>query len=107
MKTALEEGSNTMTYKELEINTEIVIREKPHEECRKHKTVKYTVVAKYPSMCIAVDRNGRRRGIAIGELVMNKVITQEPYIESLRNDRSRDSKGWRKKNATTAAEYAP
>ena len=93
-----------MTYDELEINTEITIREKPHEECRIRKAVKYTVVAKYPGMCIAVDRNGRRRGIAIGELIMNKVVTQEPYFESLRKDHGGGTKGWHKKGT---AKYIP
>lgn len=98
-----------MTYGELKINTEIMLKEKPYEECRAYKSKKYTIIAKYPSMCIAVDSTGRRRGIAIGELIMNNVITQEPRFESLRNehDTYKIPRGWHKKNAKLAAEYAP
>ena len=95
-----------MTYEELEINTEIKLREKPDEEKRQYMAVPCTVVAKYPSMCIVEDKRGRRRGVAVGELVMNKVITQEPYFESMRRNVSNDNKqtGWRKRNMKMAAE---
>ncbi|MDE7205156.1 MAG: hypothetical protein K2O91_25385 [Lachnospiraceae bacterium] len=96
-----------MTYEELEVNTEIAIKEKSHEEQRTHKTVRYTVIKKYPGMCIVMDKRGRRRGIAIGELIMNKIITQEPYFESLRNEHIKASKGWHKKDSGVAGECAP
>lgn len=101
-----------MTYGELEINAEICLREKPHEECRKYITVKYRVVGKYPRMCIVEDQKGKRRGVAVGELVANKVITQEPYFESLRKSAGKEKQleGWRKRNSRRTAEiveYAP
>ena len=78
-----------MTYEELMVNTEIKLREKGDGQRASHKTVKYTVAAKYPNMCIIEDRKGRRRGAAVGELIMNKIITQEPVFESLRKEGSR------------------
>lgn len=101
-----------MTYEELEINAEIKLKEKGDGERASHKMVKYTVAAKYPNMCIIEDRKGRRRGAAVGELVMNQVITQEPCFESLRKDANRDRQldGWRKRNTKRTAEeveYTP
>lgn len=88
-----------MIYEELETGTEIGLREKPHETCRLYKTVKYRVVSKYPRMCIVEDQKGKRRGVAVGELVMNGIITQDPYFESLRKDAGKDRpEGWRKRN---------
>lgn len=60
-------------------------------------------------MCMVEDEKGRRRGVAIGELIMNGVIMQQPYFESMRRNANNDNKsgGWRKRNATLAAEYAP
>lgn len=75
-----------MTYEELETGTEIRLKEKPDDEQRAYRMVKYTVVAKYPSMCMVEDKKGRRRGAAMGELVMNKVIQQERHLEALRRE---------------------
>ena len=86
METALEEGSRDMTYKELDLNTKIKLKEKPDDEQRAYRMVKYTVVAKYPSMCMVEDKKGRRRGVAIGELIVNKVIQQERHLEALRRE---------------------
>lgn len=85
-----------MTYEELKINTEIKLKEKPNWEWEKTpcRTVKYTVVAKYPGMCIVEDKRGHRRGVAVGELIMNKIIVQAPCFEALRCE---GRKGWRKK----------
>ena len=82
-----------MTYDELKINTVVEIKEKPDEERAAYRKMKYIVVAKYPSMCVLEDRKGRRRGVSIGELIMNKVITQSPYFEMIRREKS---SGWRK-----------
>lgn len=51
--------------------------------------VKYAVVAKYPNMCIIKDSKGRRRGTAVGELVMNQVIAQEPCSTEGHGERSK------------------
>lgn len=98
-----------MTYEELEIGTEIKLKEKSDDEHRVHKMAAYIVVGKYPGMCMVADSKGRRKGVAIGELVMNNVITQSPYFESMRRSIDSDSKscGWRKRKGTLASEYAP
>lgn len=75
-----------MTYEELELNTRVKLREKPDDEQRTYRMVAYTVVAKYPCMCMVKDDRGRRRGVAIGELVVNKVISQEPRLEALKRE---------------------
>lgn len=97
-----------MTYEQLEINAEIKLREKTEDE-KARRAVKYTVVAKYPHMCIVEDRKGRRRGVAVGELIMNKVITQNTYLEALRGERRTCNKkrGWHKGETKQEAEYAP
>lgn len=89
-----------MTYKELQINSEIKLKEKKDTKRASHRMVKYIVVAKYPNMCIIEDGKGRRRGAAVGELIMNKIITQEPVFESLRKEGSsaKASRGWHKKD---------
>ena len=79
-----------MTYDELKINTVVEIKEKPDEERAAYRKMKYIVVAKYPSMCVLEDRKGRRRGVSIGELIMNKVITQSPYFEMIRREKAVD-----------------
>lgn len=100
-----------MTYEELKVNTKIRLKEKPDDEQRMHRMVTYTVVQKYPYMCMIRDENGRRRGAAVGELIMNGVITQPPYFESMRRERDADNRGgFRKcgtKQAAEGAEYAP
>lgn len=79
-----------MTYRELEVNTEIRLKERLDSEFggerRKYRQITCTVVEKYPYMCIVEDGMGRRRGVAVGELVMNGVVTQEPCFEALRLD---------------------
>lgn len=87
-----------MTYEQLEVNTEIKLKEKTEDE-KARRAVKYTVVAKYPHMCIVEDRKGRRRGVAVGELIVNKVVTQNIYLEALRGERRtcNKKKGWHRK----------
>ncbi len=99
-----------MTYKELRINTEIKLKEKGDCERAPSKMVKYTVVTKYPHMCIVEDGKGRRRGVAVGELIVNKIINQDPSLEFLRRESNsirKTSRGWRKKGAQSCMEYAP
>lgn len=86
-------GEINVTYDELKVNAVVEIKEKPDEERAAYRKKKYIVVAKYPSMCILEDRKGRRRGVSVGELIMNKVITQSPYFEMIRREKCR---GWRK-----------
>lgn len=84
-----------MTYDELKINATVEIKEKPNEERAAYRKMKYIVVAKYPSMCVLEDKKGRRRGVSIGELIMNKVITQSPYLEMIKREKC---SGWRKRS---------
>lgn len=85
-----------MTYDELKVNTVVEIKEKPDEERAAYRKKKYIVAAKYPSMCILEDSRGRRRGVSVGELIMNKVITQSPYFEMIRQEKC---SRWRKKSS--------
>lgn len=78
-----------MTYAELELNTKIKLKQKPDNEKGASQKVEYIVVAKYPHMCIVEDSKGWRRGAAVGELVMNKIITQEPCFEAMRKERGK------------------
>lgn len=99
-----------MTYKELELNTEIRLREKGEGERAQSRLVRYAVVAKYPNMCIVEDRKGRRRGVAVGELIVNKIINQEPIFESLRRESNgirKTSRGWSKEDSQHSVEYVP
>ncbi len=75
-----------MTYAELKINTKIKLKQKPDGERRAARAMRCTVVAKYPYMCIVEDSKGRRRGVAIGELIMNKIVTQESCFEAMRKE---------------------
>lgn len=88
-----------MTYAELKINTQIKLKQKPDEARMPVRATRCTVVAKYPHMCIVEDSKGRRRGVAVGELIMNKVITQEPCFEAMRKECMKDnqSSGWHKR----------
>lgn len=54
-----------MTYEQLEVNTEIRLKEKQDGEGRQKRKVKCTVIAKYPHMCIVEDRKG---GGAVSQL---------------------------------------
>lgn len=89
-----------MTYEELTVNTEIKLKEKGDGQRAPSKKIKYTVVTKYPYMCIVEDSKGKRRGVAVGELIANKVVDQDPVLESLRkecNETRKLSRGWCKK----------
>ena len=88
-------GEINVTYDELKVNAVVEIKEKPDEERAAYRKKKYIVAAKYPSMCILEDSRGRRRGVSVGELIMNKVITQSPYFERIRREKGC---GWRKKS---------
>lgn len=100
-------GGRNVTYGELELNAKIKLKEKPDDEQRAYRMAEYTVVAKYPSMCMVEDKKGRRRGAAMGELVMNKVIRQERHLEALRREtgkpRGRNCKNKEKQDSGTKA----
>ena len=89
-----------MTYAELKINTQIKLKQKPDEARMPVRATKYTIVE---------DSKGRRRGVAVGELIMNKVITQEPCFEAMRKECAKDktSSAWHKRETKCPAEYAP
>ena len=98
-----------MTYAELKINTQIKLKQKSDSERASIQVIRCTVVAKYPHMCVVEDSKGRRRGVAVGELIMNKVITQEPCFEAMRKECAKDktSSAWHKRETKCPAEYAP
>ncbi len=90
-----------MTYKELAIGTKIKLKKKRERErgiSEKTKAKIYTVKAKYPYMCIVEDHAGRKRGVPIGELIMNGIIMQGEAAEALRRERNKekDVSGWHK-----------
>ncbi len=98
-----------MTYAELKINTQIKLKQKSDSERAPVQVVRCTVVAKYPHVCIVEDSKGRRRGVAVGELIMNKIITQEPCFEAMRKECTKDktSSAWHKRKVKCPVEYAP
>lgn len=75
-----------MTYKELKIGQEIDIKEKADCEDGKPHNVqkKYRILKKYPHMCMEEDINGRKRGLSLGDLVINKIIKQDAHIEAIK-----------------------
>ena len=90
-----------MTYKELAVGTKIKLKKQREREkgiSEKTKAKIYTVIAKYPYMCMVEDRAGRKRGVPIGELIMNGIIMQSEAAEALRRERNeeKDVSGWHK-----------
>jgi hypothetical protein len=79
-----------MTYKELPIGQKIKINEREFDDnSGRTRTVKrqYTVSAKYPHMCIVESRKGsRKRGLSLGDLVINGIIRQSAELEALRKE---------------------
>ncbi len=79
-----------MTYKELPIGQKIKINEREFDDkTGRTRTVKrqYTVSAKYPHMCIVESRKGsRKRGLSLGDLVINGIIEQRAELEALRKE---------------------
>lgn len=41
---------------------------------RGYQNKKYIITKIYPNFVLAVDKNGNRRGITLGDLVINKII---------------------------------
>ena len=98
-----------MTYAELKINKQIKLKQKSDSERAHDQVVRCAVEAKYPHVCIVEDSKGRRRGVAVGELIMNKIITQEPCFEAMRKECTKDktSSAWHKRKVKCPVEYAP
>ena len=76
-----------MTYKELPVGRKIRISEREYDD-RTGRTrsvgKQYTVAEKDPHMCIVKDAQGSRRGLSMGDLIMNGVIKQKPELEALK-----------------------
>ncbi len=79
-----------MIYEELPIGHKIKINEREFDDnSGRTRTVKrqYTVSAKYPHMCIVESRKGsRKRGLSLGDLVINGIIEQRAELEALRKE---------------------
>lgn len=86
-----------MTYEELQIGQKIKIKERVGYEGEKPRTVQkcYTVTAKYPCMCMVEEAGGHRRGLSMGDLIINNIIEQSADIEAIRKNPCKN--GWRKK----------
>lgn len=80
-----------MTYKELQIGQKIKIGERePDDGTGRTRIIKkqYIITAKYPHMCIAEDRRGSRRGLSLGDLIMNGIIVQKAELEAVKKEPS-------------------
>lgn len=78
-----------MTYKELPIGQKIKISERESDRITgKTRTVRkqYTVSAKYPCMCIVENEKGSKRGLSLGDLVINGIVEQKTELEELRKE---------------------
>ena len=78
-----------MTYQELPIGQKIKINERESDSItgRTRTTrIQYIVIAKYPSMCIVENTRGSKRGLALGDLVVNGIIEQKADLEALRTE---------------------
>ncbi len=84
-----------MTYKELPVGRKINIKEHESDKATGRTRVVrkwYTVAEKYPHMCIAKDAKGSRRGLSIGDLIINGIIKQDTELEALRRETCKKSK---------------
>lgn len=78
-----------MTYEKLPVGRKINIKEHESDKATGRTRVVwkwYTVAEKYPHMCIAKDAKGSRRGLSMGDLIVNGVIKQEAGFEALRKE---------------------
>lgn len=78
-----------MRYKDLRIGQQIKIKERKedHTEDRAYyKITEYTITEIYPRLCIAVDRKGHKRGLSMGDLIMNGIIKQSVELEAIKKE---------------------
>ena len=78
-----------MIYEELPIGHKIKINEREFDDnTGRTRTVKrqYTISAKYPRMCIVENRKGSRKGLSLGDLIINGIIEQKAELEALRKE---------------------
>lgn len=79
----------TVTYKDLRIGQKIKIRENTEESIKSRARYKiriYVVAEKYPHTCIVKGPKGSRRGLSMGDLIINGIIEQRPEIEALKKE---------------------
>lgn len=82
-----------MTYKDLQIGQKIKIKEyikERLEDRANYKKVTYTITEKYPHMCIVEDEKGYKRGLSMGDLIMNGIIRQRAELEAIRKDQTQE-----------------
>lgn len=85
----MRERKNLMTYEELPIGQKIKINEREFDDkTGKAHAVRrqYTVSAKYPRMCVVENGKGSKRGLTLGDLVINGIIEQKAELEALRKE---------------------
>lgn len=83
------ERKRLMRYKDLRIGQEIKIKERKEDRMDDrayYKTTTYTITEIYPHMCVAVDRKGRKRGLSMGDLIMNGIIEQCAELEAIKKE---------------------
>lgn len=83
------ERKRLMRYKDLRIGQKIKIKERKEDRVDDrayYKITTYTITEIYPSMCVAVDRKGHKRGLSMGDLIMNGIIEQSPEIEAIKKE---------------------
>ena len=78
-----------MTYEKLPVGRKINIKE--HESDRLTGRTRvvwkwYTVAEKYPHMCIVENEKGSRRGLSMGDLIINGIIEQKAELEALKKE---------------------
>lgn len=78
-----------MTYEELPVGRKINLKEHESDSLTGRTRAvwkRYTVAEKYPRMCIVKDEKGSRRGLSIGDLIVNGIIKQDAELEALRKE---------------------
>lgn len=80
-----------MTYEQLPIGQKINIKERESDRLSGRTRVvrkRYTVAEKYPYMCIVINAHGSRRGLSLGDLIINGIIEQKAELEALKKEPS-------------------
>lgn len=78
-----------MTYEQLPVGQKINIKERESDRLSGRTRVvrkRYTVAEKYPHMCIVRNAAGSRRGLSMGDLIINGIIEQKTELEALKKE---------------------
>ena len=83
------ERKRLMRYQDLRIGQEItikVLKEDSMKSRANYEIKEYTITEKYPRMCVAVDKKGHKRGLSMGDLIMNGIIEQCAELEAIKKE---------------------